>query len=66
MTALKPCPFCGSEVKKVKNPLTRTILFVCKKCGADVCFFGSEKGDKANKAWNKRVTIDYDGFDECK
>lgn len=66
MNELKPCPFCGSKVKKAKNPLTKTILFVCEKCGADVCFFGAEKDPKATKAWNKRASNDYEGFEECK
>lgn len=35
---LKPCPFCGGEVVKIKAPLG-TEMLVCHKCGMDVCFF---------------------------
>jgi Lar family restriction alleviation protein len=52
---LKPCPFCGGEVDKFTAPLKGTQMFVCKKCGADVCFYGAEYEPKATKAWNRRV-----------
>ena len=55
---LKPCPFCGSRVKKVISPVMNTVMFVCEKCGADVCFYGAEFGEKAVKAWNRRVEDD--------
>lgn len=35
---LKPCPFCGGEAVKIKTPLG-TEMFICHKCGMDVCFF---------------------------
>ena len=54
MSKLKPCPFCGNEVKKVTGILG-TRMFVCRKCGADVCFYGGEKEPKATKKWNSRI-----------
>ena len=41
-TKLKPCPFCGGEIRKFIGPLKNTVMFVCDKCGADVCFYGGE------------------------
>lgn len=52
---LKPCPFCGSKVKKVSLPFLGTQMFICKRCGADVCFNGAEYGQKAVDAWNRRI-----------
>lgn len=66
MNNLKPCPFCNGKVKKVIAPMMNTVMFVCNKCGADVCFYGAEKEPKATKAGNNRVADDYEGFDECK
>ena len=37
-TYLKPCPFCNGTVIKRIAPLMQTVMFVCTKCGADVCF----------------------------
>ena len=54
MDELKPCPFCGEKVRKVKAPLMGTIMFVCDKCGADVCFYGGEHEPKATIKWNRR------------
>ena len=51
---LKPCPFCGGKVNKRKAPLMGTIMFVCEKCGADICFYGAEHEPKATEAWNRR------------
>ena len=50
MTELKPCPFCGGKIKKVISPLMNTVMFVCDKCGTDVCFYGAEHEPKASKA----------------
>lgn len=50
---LKPCPFCGGTVNIVVG-LRGTIMFLCKKCGADVCFYGAEYEPKATQAWNRR------------
>lgn len=55
---LKPCPFCGSKAKKIISPVMNTIMFVCENCGADVCFYEAEFGEKAVKAWNRRVEDD--------
>lgn len=52
--SLKPCPFCGAEVKKQKGIVKGITMFICPKCGADVCFFGAEYEPKATKAWNSR------------
>jgi len=50
---LKPCPFCGGEVKKFIAPIRQTVMFECEKCGADVCFYGKEYDPKATQAWNR-------------
>ena len=52
---LKPCPFCGSAVKKQKGIVKGTQMFICNKCGADVCFYGAEFDPKATAAWNRRA-----------
>ena len=51
---LKPCPFCNGVVIKRIAPLMNTVMFVCTKCGADVCFYGAEHDPKASEAWNRR------------
>lgn len=55
MTKLLPCPFCGGPVKTLIGPFNRTTMFICDRCGADVCFYGAEHGDKAIAAWNRRA-----------
>lgn len=55
MTELKPCPFCGGKIEKVNAPMMNTVMFVCHKCGADVCFYGAEHEPNATKAWNSRA-----------
>jgi Lar family restriction alleviation protein len=55
---LKPCPFCGAVVIKRISPINNTVMFVCNKCGADVCFYGAEHEPKATKAWNRRADND--------
>ena len=57
---LKPCPFCGGNVKKRIAPLMGTVMFVCEKCGADVCFYGAEHEPKATFAWNRRAENEQD------
>lgn len=52
-SGLKPCPFCGSDVKKMTGILG-TEMFVCRMCGADVCFYGGEREPQASKRWNRR------------
>lgn len=57
MEKLKPCPFCGGNVKKQKEPIVGVMtfmMFICEKCGAVVCFYGAEGDQKATKAWNRR------------
>ena len=53
MTDLKPCPFCGGDVK-ITIGVFGSSMIVCDKCGADVCFYGAEVIDKAIDAWNRR------------
>lgn len=55
MAKLKPCPFCGKKVKKIVAPMMKTVMFTCLNCGADVCFYKAEYGEKAVKAWNRRA-----------
>lgn len=55
MAKLKPCPFC---VKKMVAPMMKTVMFTCLNCGADVCFYKAEYGEKAVKAWNRRAEDD--------
>ena len=55
MAKLKPCPFCGKKVKKMVAPMMKTVMFTCLNCGADVCFYKAEYGEKAVKAWNRRA-----------
>ena len=58
---LKPCPFCGNKkIKKVTSPLQGTQMFVCLRCGADVCFYGAEYEPKATQAWNRRAENETD------
>lgn len=52
---LRNCPFCGEKVHKKIAPMMKTVMFVCEKCGADVCFYGAEFEPKATKAWNRRA-----------
>lgn len=52
---LKNCPFCGEKIKKIIGPMRKTVMFVCDKCGADVCFYGAEYEPRATKAWNRRA-----------
>ncbi len=59
-TKLKPCPFCGGKIKKVTAPIASTQMFICRKCGADVCFYGAEHGKKADEAWNRRADNESD------
>lgn len=58
---LKPCPFCGSKIKKMTAPIMRTQMFICEKCGADVCFYGAEHEPRATQAWNRRANNETTG-----
>lgn len=53
-TKLKPCPFCGSASIEKKIAPLGTTMFICKCCGADVCFYGAEHEPNATQAWNRR------------
>ena len=57
-TKLKPCPFCGGKIKKIIGTIGNTVVFVCNKYGADVCFYGGEYEPKATEKWNKRINED--------
>lgn len=53
---LKPCPFCGGEVVRVRGFMALN-FFKCKKCGAVVSFdndYYNNHPDEAVKAWNCR------------
>lgn len=53
---LLPCPFCGNQkIKNLTAPWNGTQMFICDKCGADVCFYGAEYEPKASRAWNRRA-----------
>lgn len=58
---LKPCPFCGGEVKMDNEQITATITvdyFICEKCGATVHFEYADKTAESIEAWNTRKPID--------
>ena len=58
-TKLKPCPFCGSEIKHKVKMLH---FFECPNCGAVVSFTGKKKimpgvyeAAEPIKNWNRRT-----------
>jgi len=51
---IKPCPFCGAEVKKIKGQLMPLIMFLCNNCGATVSFQRAERDPFASLKWNRR------------
>ena len=53
---IKPCPFCGNKnVTFTQGIVFGTFVFVCRKCGADVMFYGGEKDRyEALNKWNSR------------
>lgn len=60
MIELKPCPFCGSEVKLVRRNRYGNISYVIV-CQNDSCFMKEshnrpsfKKVDEAIESWNKR------------
>lgn len=63
MSELKPCPFCGGNVKAVKSIFSNGFVYVCnnKSCGADVMFFAGDNKDrtKNDALWSRR-SIDID------
>lgn len=58
---LKPCPFCGGEVRMDDEQITATITvdyFICEKCGATVHFEYADSTAETIEAWNTRKPID--------
>ena len=53
MPELKPCPFCGSEVKKIM--VFDWMVFSCSECGADVSFHNKKSDRDECEAWNRRA-----------
>lgn len=56
MADLKPCPFCGGEVKRIIG-WTSLMFFKCPKCGAVVSFdndYYNRHTSETEKAWNRR------------
>lgn len=57
MPDLKPCPFCGGNVRRVIG-FGGLNFFKCKKCGAVVSFdndYYNTHTSEAVKTWNCRV-----------
>ena len=53
MAELNHVRFAAGKVKKTISPVTKTVMFVCEKCGAYVCFYVAEP--KATEAYNRRA-----------
>ena len=58
---LKPCPFCGGEVKAQALPMTGLWAITCAHCGSLTSFRGNEKHLDACAAWNRRADEEGDG-----
>ena len=57
MKKLKPCPFCGSEIKE-RIGFGGLRFFGCRKCGALVSFDNNRcnhNPDSTYDYWNRRV-----------
>lgn len=57
---LKPCPFCGTAIRKVRNMALgdRSVarypyVVCCGECGASTDY--EETEEKAREAWNRRA-----------
>jgi Lar family restriction alleviation protein len=55
MSELKPCPFCGSNVRVTKNE--RGLVFItCPVCKMTLMFWYAEKDEQeAVRKWNGRA-----------
>lgn len=60
MAELKPCPFCGKEVKIKKKcyknwcgEIQRRGYYITCKCGVSTKEYDSE--EKVSKVWNRRT-----------
>lgn len=57
MAELKPCPFCGKNVKRYRG-YRGLNFFRCDSCGAVVSFdndYYNEHPNEAIEAWNRRT-----------
>lgn len=55
---LKPCPFCGGEVKTCDEPVdanTTGHYFMCSNCNM-TAYFDYLDEEESNEAWNRRAT----------
>ena len=57
MEKLKPCPFCGGEVKlwAAKETLSIGRIIECKKCGFRFCDQTAIIDEQIIAAWNRRA-----------
>lgn len=57
MIELKPCPFCGGEVKIFKNYLNQNGIS-CTRCDGVFWFDDNSNEKNLKEAWNRRVESD--------
>lgn len=59
---VKPCPFCGGEIKITHGLLNMPFLFFkCRRCGAVISFDNDECNKEPNRAqayFERRVKYD--------
>ena len=56
MDELKPCPFCGGEVKLASDPYTEDVTLwyvICREC--EIMTLKRPSQEKARRAWNRRA-----------